>query len=267
MSQESLVQFEDYLGAAKRQRRLIAAVIGVCVLLAIAATFAMSKTYTAESRVLVRPVLDPSDQTSAEVNIDTERGVARSLSVSEIAAALLGGEQSASSLQQDLSVSAIPDSQILKLSYAAGDAERSAEVANAYADAYLQFRTQEADSAKEQVQTALEAERANLVARRDALIQEKRALPEDSPDRVAIDSELDVIEANDAAIRADLANLGSAPVDAGTVLDQAEVPAGPSSPSLKLNLAAGLLIGTVVGLLIAFLRERHTLGAGAVEPA
>jgi uncharacterized protein involved in exopolysaccharide biosynthesis/Mrp family chromosome partitioning ATPase len=261
MSQENLVQFEDYVAAAKRQRRLIGVVVAGAVVLAVIASLVMPKAYTAESRVLVRPVLDPSDQTSEEVNIDTERGVARSLSVAGIAAAMLGTDASPSSLLADLSVEPVSDSQILVFRYTAGDPDRAFEVADAFAASYLQFRTQEADSAKSQVKEALEAQRAELIESRAGLLAEKRSLPADSPQQIDVDSQLAVVEANESAIRADLAQLGSVQVDAGTVIDAAEVPTSPSSPDLKLNLAAGLLIGVVLGLLIAFIRERQNLGA------
>jgi Mrp family chromosome partitioning ATPase len=261
MNQDNLVQFEDYVAAAKRQRRLIATVVGACVLLAVIATLVMSKAYTSESRVLVRPVLDPSDQTSAEVNIDTERGVARSLSVAGIAATMMDTDASPSSLLRNLSVEPVSDSQILVFSYTTGDADEAFVAADAFAAAYLQFRTQEADSAKTQVKAALEAQRADLIETRAGLLEQKRALPAGAPEQVDLDSQLAVVESNEAAIRTDLAELGSVQVDAGTVIDAAEVPTSPSSPSLKLNLAAGLLVGIIVGLLVAFLKEREALGA------
>jgi Mrp family chromosome partitioning ATPase/capsular polysaccharide biosynthesis protein len=260
MSQENLVQFEDYVAAAKRRSRLIGVVVFVCVALALIATLAMPKAYTSESRVLVRPVIDPSDQTSEEVNIDTERGVARSLSVAGIAAATVGTDASPSSLLADLSVEPVLDSQILVFRFTAGDPEEAFEVADAFADAYLQFRTEEADSAKSQVKAALEAQRAELIQSRTDLLEEKRALPADAPEQVDLDSQLAVIEANESAIRTDLAQLGSVQVDAGTVIDAAEVPSSPSSPDLKLNLAAGVLVGLILGLLIAFIKERNALG-------
>ena len=260
MSQDNLVQFEDYVAAAKRQRRLITIVVGACVLLAVVATLVMSKVYVSESRVLVRPVLDPSDQTSEEVNIDTERGVARSLSVATIAAGILDTETSPSTLLRSLSVEPVSDSQILVFSFSAGDPDEAFEAADAFAAAYLQFRTQEADSARSQVKAALEAQRADLIKSRADLLAEKRSLPANDPKQTDLDSQLAVIETNESAIRTDLAQLGSIQVDAGTVIDAAEVPTSPASPSLKVNLAGGLLVGAVIGLLLAFLRERKNLG-------
>jgi succinoglycan biosynthesis transport protein ExoP len=260
MSQDNLVQFEDYVAAAKRQRKLISICVGACVLLSIIGTFLMPKTYTSEARVLVRPVLDPTDQTRDEVNIDTERGVAKSLSVAGIATTIIGTDASPSSVLSDLIVEPVTDSQILVFEYSAGDPDQAYEAADAFSNAYLQFRTQEADSAKNQVQSALEAEQSDLIQRRAGLLEQKKALPAGAPEQIDIDSELAVIESNDSAIRTDLAQLGSANVDAGTVIDQAEVPSAPSSPSLKVNLAAGLLIGAVLGLLLAFIKERERLG-------
>jgi uncharacterized protein involved in exopolysaccharide biosynthesis len=260
MSQDNLVQFEDYLAAAKRQRRLIGIVIGAAVLLALVATVVTPKAYTSESRVVVRPVLDPSDQTSEEVNIDTEQGVARSLSVAAIAADAMETEASPSSLLGNLSVEPVEDSQILVFRYTAGDPDEAFRAADAFAAAYLQFRTEEADSAKSQAKAALEAQLAEVLAERADLLEERRALPADAPGLSDIDAQLATIDVDESGIRTDLAELGSAQVDAGTVIDAAEVPKSPSSPNLTLNLAAGLLVGTVLGLLIAFIRERRNLG-------
>ena len=265
MSQDNLVQFEDYVAAAKRQRRLIAVIVAVCLLLSVVATLVMSKTYTSESRVLVRPVLDPSDQTSEEVNIDTERGVARSLSVASIAAEMIDNDESPSSLLRNLSVEPVSDSQILVFNYSTGEPDEAFEAADAFAAAYLQFRTEEADSAKTRSKDALEAQLAELIETRATLLEEKEALPADSSERTNLDDQLAVVEANESAIRFDLAELGSVQVDVGTVIDAAEVPASPASPSLKLNLAAGLLAGLVIGLLVAFIRERDALGAPRTE--
>ena len=45
-------------------------------------------------------------------------------------------------------------------------------------------------------------------------------------------------------------------VEEPRVLHEAAVPDSPSGPSMSLNVAAGVLVGFVIGIIVAFVRRR-----------
>lgn len=254
-----MVEFDDYVAAVGRQRRLIAIVVGSAIALAMVATVIMPRIYTAEARVLVRPTVSPGDTSTEEVNIDTERGVGQSLAVAAIAAETLTAAESPSALLSGLSVEPVPDSQILVFSYS-DDTPRSAfRAADAFANAYLQFRRQEADAVTQAGRQVLEASREEANAQRAQINEELSGLG-NGPRRSELESDRQVVQNTLTQINTDLEALKSRSVDPGTVIDGAEVPSSPSSPSFVLNLVGATLVGLIAALCLAFIRERHNLG-------
>ena len=119
-----------------------------------------AKQYTAESRVSVAPTFDAGAGTTEEVNIDTERGIAQSSAVATLAQAALGSNTSPSDLLDRVSVDPVGESTILAIRYTHTDPAAAYRGADAFAQAYLDFRASQADEATRQARNLLADEKA-----------------------------------------------------------------------------------------------------------
>jgi capsular exopolysaccharide synthesis family protein len=261
MSQENLVEFEDYVAAIGRRKKLIAIIVLAFVVLGAAYSVLSTKEYTAESRVSVTPVFDPSTSSTPEVNIDTERGIAKSSAVAVIARRILGSGTEPTDLLARLSVSPVGDSTILAFRYTHTNPDAAYRGANAFAQAYLDFRTDEADTATSQARQAIEDRRATKVEERNQVEADLESLESGTPEHTEAAAQARELDGAIARLDQQLLDLGAAgTTDPGTIIDEAEVPTSPSSPGLVLNVAGAAVIGLLLALTITFFLERKNLG-------
>jgi capsular exopolysaccharide synthesis family protein len=261
MSQENLVEFEDYVAAIGRRKKLIAIVVIACVVLGAAYSVLSTKQYTAESRVSVTPVFDPSSPQGEEVNIETERGIAKSSAVAGIAQEILGSNTSPADLLDRLSVSVVGDSTILSIKYSHTDPESAFRGANAFAQAYLDFRSSEADSANRQAREQTEGDRDDKVQQRTEIESQLQSLERGTPEYDEAAAQAQTLDGQISQLEAQLQDLRSqSQADPGTIFDEAEVPGAPSSPGLLLNVAGATVIGLLLALTATFVLERKNLG-------
>ena len=225
MSQENLVEFEDYVAAIGRRKKLIAIIVLAFVVLGAAYSVLSTKEYTAESRVSVTPVFDPANGSTPEVNIDTERGIAKSSAVAVIAQRILGSATEPSDLLARLSVSPVGDSTILAFRYTHTDPDASYRGANAFAQAYLGFRSDEADTATSQARQAIEDRRAAKVEERNQVEAQLESLDPDSTEHADAAAQGRELDGAIARLDQQLLDLSSnSNTDPGTIIDEAEVP-------------------------------------------
>jgi len=265
--QENLVAFEDYAAAVKRRRKLIVVVVVAFVLLGVGVTLVSTKQYTAESRVLVEPVAAPGDTSAEPVNVDTERGVAKSLAVADIAAGIMGNGAEASDLISHVAVDPVSESSILEIRYTATSPQRAYKGADAFAEAYLQFRSNEADEATREARRQLEDARDEKAQRVADLNQQLAGLDPGSVDYNQVESQRQVAQSAQNELQRQLDALDTDSADVGTVIDPAEVPSSPSSPNLVLNVGGAAVIGLIIALSLTFVLERRNLGAAPAVAA
>jgi capsular exopolysaccharide synthesis family protein len=260
MSQENLVEFEDYVAAIGRRKKLIVVVVAAFVVLGAAYSVLSTKEYSSESRVLVTPVFDASDGTTEAVNIDTERGIARSSAVATIAQGILGSDTSPSDLLDRVSVDPVGDSEILSIRYTHTDPEAAFRGAAAFAEAYLQFRTDQADEATRSVRQQLNDEKTANDEQRASLETQLDGLEPGTREFQDVQGQIQALDGAQSRIDSQLRDLGRSAADPGTITDEAEIPSSPSNPGLLLNVAGAALIGLVLALTATFVLERRNLG-------
>ena len=213
-------------------------------------------TYESESKVLVKPVvLSPSDPTQTiDVNMDTEAELAQSEAVAQLAVVALDTNETAGDLLEDLTVDVATDTEILSFSYQTSDPTEAQERAQAFADAYFQYRRQQVsdESLKRKKELlaqgkALNRQLAALSAKIDvATSQQQASILELQSQSVA-----NLIVANKLAVV-------SFPADptVGVLVQPASEPGSPSGPSDVVFVVLGVLLGTALGTVVVLFLER-----------
>ena len=221
--------------------------IALCALLVPAAALLVSllqeEEYTASASLLFRdPALDQKlfGSTFFDPATDSDREAATN---SELVSLDVVAERTAQRLPNGLTAEAVseaveaepdPSADLIEVAATDPSPQGAAALANTFADQYVAFR-QRADRAKvRQAERLINRELESLSAA-GAEDSELRALEENS-------RRLDVL----AALQTGNAE----------VVQPAETPSSPSSPKPLRNAALGLALGLLLGVALAFLRER-----------
>ena len=137
----------DYLSVIRRRKLLIAAMTLAGLALALFYSVAVAKpSYVSDAKVLVSPIT--TDVTPAGVDklivMGTEREIATSTDVATIAKDRMKSTAPVTTLQQKVTVSVVGTTQFLDVACSDKTKLGAQTCAQAFADAYLQLKTQEA---------------------------------------------------------------------------------------------------------------------------
>jgi polysaccharide biosynthesis transport protein len=262
----------DHLGVIGRHRLLVIIVVAWAIGLAALWSFTRPTLYTAEAGILVKPAIASADSSSVEVNPETESQVMHSTKVAQGAAEALerlGVEPPPiTKMLASLEVDVPENTEILQVLYSASTPLMAKQGAEAFAQAYLLFRTDEAvDELDEDVATF----DTQLGSIDDRLIAIESRLADTSiseDERTQLVNERDDLNAQRAIIQNQRILAQSQQIDPGQVIAPPLVPRSPSSPNHVLDLAIGAIIGLGLGFGLAYLRDRGDSGfqsAAALE--
>lgn len=237
----------DYAGALRRRWWVVA--LGAVMGLGLAAVFLLvaPKTYVATASVLVNPIGVEFDaavdgaRTNSGVNLDTEAQIVTSQAVSARAKVNLQTPEIVGQLVQNVSVAVPPNTNVLRISFAADSPEGAQEGAAAYADGYLSNRRETAED--------LLAEQSRALNQQITELQSQ--LPDATADeRTGLETSLQTLNTRKASV-------DGTRVDAGKLISEALLPKRPASPNAALILTGGLAFGTLVGLMALLVLERR----------
>jgi capsular exopolysaccharide synthesis family protein len=261
---EATIDLGRLLRTLFRHRWTILSVALVTTGLAAAYSFTRTPTYTARAVVLVQPVLaSPLEGRFDQVDMPTEIEIARSGAVAQLAASLLGGGETGRELLARLSVENPAGSDILEISFSHPDPDVARDGAQAFAEAYLRFRSEQAGEAIQRNATALRDELARIDAEIASIDEQLAEVAEGSTRWRTLSDRRRQLEANRLALQAQLISITALSTDPGRVIEAAQRPARPSSPRHPINVALGMIAGIVAGAAVAHTRER--LGERMVE--
>ncbi|HSK49830.1 MAG TPA: polysaccharide biosynthesis tyrosine autokinase [Solirubrobacterales bacterium] len=222
-----------------RRRKIIVlqALIGL-PLIALALTLTQEKEYTATATLLFREtpaalgevtgVIDPTREAATNGELVALPVVAEEVE-NTTNGALTAGE-----VLGAIEVTPSSNADTAAISATTPSPERSAQIANAYGAAYISFRR---NADREQVQGAIELAEQSLAE----MTPEEAAGPQGE----ALKKELDQLKLNQAL------QTGGA-----ELVQRASAPSEPSSPDPKKNVALGIVLGALLGFVLAALLER-----------
>jgi capsular exopolysaccharide synthesis family protein len=255
---EDRVQLREYVAVLRARKWGIIALTAFTLLAALFFSFRQTPIYESEAQVLVNPI-PPSGFTIVlppAPNLDTERTVAVSREVAELAAEQLGGAHDPDDLLEDLAVEVETNSEVLFFTYSDPRPLEAQRRTQAFAEAYLEFRREKALESIVQVQESIQA-RIQKVSGELSDVNEQIAAATDEVERTTLQTRASQLAAQLAVLeqqKSQLAPVGQLRV--GDVIAAANLPSSPASPNHILNGALALLIGLALGVGFAFLRER-----------
>jgi capsular exopolysaccharide synthesis family protein len=257
---EATPDLRAYLSVLRRRKWSILTVTAVAVASALAFSFRQTPIYTSTAKIQVKPPTAnqylQNVPVSSIVSMDTERQIAASTKVAELAAERLGTARSAEDLLDHLDVSVPTNTQILEISYSDPDPAAAQAGAQAFAQAYLEFKIDQATAAFASVEEALTAKIKQLQQQLATQQQKLAAADPGSPEQAAAQAEIDVLTTRIATYENRISDLGLIDLDPGEVIQPADLPRSPSSPNHVVNGGLALALGLALGVGLAFLRER-----------
>ena len=257
------MELRDYLGVLRRRKWVIALCIVVVGGAALSMSLTQSPLYRAEARLLLQPQpsLFASDTTPKldAAAIQTEIEVIESQPVRVAVAQRLGRQV------PGVSASRVGDTSVVSLQADSGRARAAADITNAYAQAYIDYRRKQAVddllTAGKEIQAKIDALQRQI----DDLSSKLAALPScATPNQPGCDARTSLEHDRDALVTQQVPfkqKLAELQVDAsldriGTqVVTPAAVPATPVQPRPLHNGVLGVGVGLVLGVALAFLIE------------
>jgi succinoglycan biosynthesis transport protein ExoP len=247
---------KDYLATLRARKLVIIAVLVLVVASALAYSLTRTPIYESEARVQVRPVaLSANSSFESGLNMETERQLASSITVAELAAKKLSTEEPPSQLAQKIDVSVETGTEILIFDFSDPSPKVAQEGAQAFADSYLEDRTRQANDDLVSVTEPIEDQLAELRDNLDSISDRLAASPSEA-DRLELEIRRDSLVGRIALLEDRLEGLTPATLEVGQIVQPAPLPTDPASPNHKLVLAMALVAGIALGIGSAFVAER-----------
>ncbi|MEG3636455.1 GumC domain-containing protein [Micromonospora palythoicola] len=251
------VTITDMLRVPLHRIRLVAAVALGGLLAAVGYVLVSPATVTANAVVAVRPVVTDAFTPSGAaadraVNMNVESGIATGTEVVAKLAATFDSDQR--TVRDALEVEVPAGGQILRFIYRAGDAERAVAGANLAAQSYLDIRRGMYEKQREEMLNSYDESIEKVVAQRNT-VQRRINNARDAAAADAAVAELGGINNQLTQLSSARTEIAAVDVNPGWVTRSAEPALATTSGGSSLLLAGGLLGGTVIGLVLAFLWE------------
>lgn len=250
----------DYMSVIRRRKLLIAAMTLAGLALALFYSVAVAKpSYVSNAKVLVRPITpDVTPQNPDRLIImGSEREIATSTDVAVMARDRINPNASEIALKKKVTVSVLGTTQFLNFACSDKTKLGAQTCAQAFAEAYLQFKTGDAVKARDARVANANAALTPINVQIVEATKRLAAAPVGSPAQAEAESTLRSLQEQGAPYRQVLADMAKLNVnDAGTVVSPANRPGAPASPKPKTNAMLGSFFGLFLGLLAAFGRDR-----------
>jgi uncharacterized protein involved in exopolysaccharide biosynthesis len=255
----STLRLGDYLQVIRRQWLVIA--IGLVLGLGLALVYLQvaPREYRSTTAVLVTPVADTNSGSarSSSINLDTEAQLVTATDTVSAAAGRLGLDAGqARSLAPHVSVSVPANTDILDITYTDTTPAAAQRGSLAFAQAYLDQRKDSASTEISAETKALQDRITAISTQLQQLLQATAALPANSPERTRNEDQATSLNSQLNALGAQQNQLQASIVSPGRIVTQPGLPGSPSSPRTAVSLAAGIILGLIAGLGVAYLRNR-----------
>jgi capsular exopolysaccharide synthesis family protein len=238
----------------RRRKWVIAAIVAAVLAAAMLFSFRQTPVYEAKASVLVESS-PTSGSTPSAPNMATEKLVAGSSAVAKTVGELLKSDETPSELLRSLSVNVPVETEVLDFTYADEHPAVAQQRAQAFADAYLQFRKRKLEQDTQASRRSLQAQIRTLNAALEAL--NKRAGASSSPGQQSLlQAQSTSLNSQIFILQERLAELSlSEDQSPGRIVEDATVPERPSRPNHTLHAVLGVVVGLILGIGVVLTRE------------
>lgn len=254
-----------YVRPLQRQRKWLIVAVVAGLVLGLAYTVIAKPTYTAAARVNVLPppasllgtaANQTGGRTTTTINMDTEAQIVKSVPVATLAQEALKTSTRPNALLKRVSVSVPANTTFLRIACSARSAGVAQSCANAFANAYLTNRTNTQTSAINKQLSQVSGQISKEQTQSEADIAQAVVLPKHTAKRDTLftnaNNLTDFVTSTLRPLQTTYAN--ELPVTAGTLFSASR---GVSSQTSRgIPPITGLILGLLIGLGIAYSRER-----------
>ncbi|MDQ7908687.1 Wzz/FepE/Etk N-terminal domain-containing protein [Phytohabitans sp. ZYX-F-186] len=255
---DSSTDVSDYLGMLRRHWWVVLTLVLAGVGGAVLVTHVQPKVYKSATSVLVQPAGQDTNvvggRTKGDINLDTEAQLVRSTAVAVGAAELL--RAAPDELVHQVAVEVPANTAVLVVTFTAGDPQSAQAGSHAFAEAYLRNREESAKAELNAQITALNTKVKQLSRSLTQVNGRLADLSSSSPLRPNLESQRATMQNQLNSLSGKLNDLTTATVTGGKIISDARLPEAPIKPDPMLNLATGAMVGLLLGLGAALLRER-----------
>jgi Mrp family chromosome partitioning ATPase len=249
-----------YLGMLRRHWWVLLLLTAIGLGAAVAVTRSMPKVYESATSVLVGSVEQDanasSGRTKTPINLDTEAKLVESGAVATRAAELMRSTTPPSELVRSVAVTVPANTTVLVVAYQSDSPQGAQAGSHAFAEAYLRNREDTARAAL-----------TKQISLLNGLVKQNTTKLTDINNRIARTEPNSAVRSNLESQRSNAQNqlnnltnklnvFTTATITPGSIISDARIPEEPVSPNANLNLATGGMIGLLLGLILAFARDR-----------
>ncbi|HET9516787.1 MAG TPA: Wzz/FepE/Etk N-terminal domain-containing protein, partial [Actinoplanes sp.] len=249
-----------YLGMLRRHWWVLLLATAIGLGTAVLVTQAVPEVYESSTSVLVQPVdQDTNNQqgrTKGAINLDTEAKLVDSGAVAGRAAQLLRVNTPPAELARNVSVTVPANTTVLVVTFEAETPQAAQAGSHAFAEAYLRNREETARAGYTKQITAYNVRVKQLTANLTDINNRLSRTEPGSAQRSNLESLRNNSQNQLNTITGKLNVLTTATISAGYITTDARLPEEPVSPNANLNMAAGAMLGLLLGLVLAFVRDR-----------
>jgi capsular exopolysaccharide synthesis family protein len=256
---EGTLDLSELTSTIGRRKFLVLGIAVAVTLLAALYSYSRTPVYTSTAEVLVRPILtNPLESIPLDrISLQTEIRIATAGAVADLARDRMGSEDSPTSLLKKVAVTAPQDTQVLEFAYSDPGAQEAQRGADAFANAYLDFKADQAVESIAQHTSTLQASIDELDGEiRDLNDKVSKAI-EGTPEWKDLVDRRNAVETTRLAVQNQLATVSSLSINPGEVIQPAVLPTSPSHPDHRIDLMLGALLGVVIGVGTALASERR----------
>lgn len=254
------VDLRNYWLVVRRRRAIVVLGVVIGILAAGAYSVKSSASYVATAQVVISAPsegpLNQSAQPDKQINTSTEQAIAQSSAVALNAAHILG--QPATKLLKGytsrLTVTVPATADLLQIAWKASTAKAARAGANAFAEGYLEYRHALLEGQTQHAQKVLGRQIGNDQKSITHITQELSGLGPNSARRQNLESTLKQLQSDVNSASSQQTQMSAFDLSGGSVIPAA-LPESPSGLTRSLLLVIGLLLGLIIGLAAAFLRE------------
>jgi capsular polysaccharide biosynthesis protein len=245
-----VVTVGQFFAVLRRRLPILVVAVLLGVALGVGLLLTTPKSYQSTAVVDISPTFSNSgsSNSSSSVSTITESKIATSTSVALGAKQALGFAGTPTELASKVTVTSPLSSQVLNITFTSATAQGAADGANAFARAYLTYRTQSAQQELTARSERIQVQVAGLQKALAALHTPVTGTPS---------AQQSLLQNQIQQLQSQLNTYQTSVITPGQIAGAATVPSAASSPKSYLYLAGGLLLGLLVGIVLAVVRDRR----------